>query len=54
MSAYREIVTKTIVGKGKKTFINEYKITTEEKPTYFLNIGIFFFKPNFSAVSFKT
>jgi spore coat protein E len=40
MSAYREIVTKTIVGKGKKTFINEYKINTEEKPDTVLGCWI--------------
>ena len=40
MSAYREIVTKTIVGKGKKTFINEYKLNTEEKPDTVLGCWI--------------
>ena len=40
MSAYKEIVTKTIVGKGKKNFINEYKITTEEKPDTVLGCWI--------------
>ena len=33
MSAYKEIVTKTIVGKGKKTFERNYNLTTEEKPS---------------------
>ena len=40
MSAYKEIVTKTIVGKGKKNFINEYKLTTEEKPDTVLGCWI--------------
>ena len=40
MSAYKEIVTKTIVGKGKKTFINDYKLTTEEKPDTILGCWI--------------
>ena len=40
MSAYKEIVTKTIVGKGKKNFINDYKLTTEEKPDTILGCWI--------------
>lgn len=40
MSAYKEIVTKTIVGKGKKTFEREYNLTTEEKPNTVLGCWI--------------
>ena len=27
---YKEIVTKTIIGKGKKTFKNEYELSTDK------------------------
>lgn len=40
MSTYKEIVTKTIVGKGKKNFINDYKLTTEETPDTVLGCWI--------------
>lgn len=31
MYNYKEIVTKAIIGKGKKTFKNDYEINTNEK-----------------------
>lgn len=40
MSTYKEIVTKTIVGKGKKNFVNNYKLTTEETPDTILGCWI--------------
>ena len=40
MAAYKEIVTKTIVGKGKKSFEKEYNLTTEEKPNTVLGCWI--------------
>ena len=40
MSTYKEIVTKTIVGKGKKNIINDYKLTTEETPDTVLGCWI--------------
>ena len=40
MSTYKEIVTKTIVGKGKKNFENTYSLTTEEKPDTVLGCWI--------------
>ena len=33
MSAYKEIVTKAIIGKGKKYYKNTYTIETENEPT---------------------
>ena len=32
MGSYKEIVTKAVVGKAKKTSVGDYVITTEEKP----------------------
>ena len=32
MSAYKEIVTKAVVGKGKKYYRNTYTINTDSKP----------------------
>lgn len=40
MSTYKEIVTKTIVGKGKKNFITDYKLITEENPDTVLGCWI--------------
>ncbi len=31
MYNYKEIVTKAIIGKGKKTFKNDYELNTDEK-----------------------
>ena len=47
MSNYREIVTKTILGKGKKTFITEHTITPEHVPTTIL--GCWVINHNFSG-----
>lgn len=40
MSNYREIVTKAIIGKGRKTFTNHYVLTPEEKPTTILGCWV--------------
>ena len=36
MANYREIVTKTVLGKGKRLFTNHYSLTPEEKPSTIL------------------
>lgn len=38
--AYREIVTKAVIGKGKKYFKNNYEIETEEVPTTVLGCWV--------------
>lgn len=38
--AYKEIVTKAVVGKGKKYFKNNYTIKTENKPTTVLGCWV--------------
>ncbi len=40
MSKYREIVTKAIIGKGKKYFKNKYSIAAPEKPSTVLGCWI--------------
>lgn len=40
MALYKEIVTKTIVGKGKKYFKNNYTITPTDKPTTVLGCWV--------------
>lgn len=40
MANYREIVTKTVLGKAKKTFANHYSLTPEEKPTTILGCWV--------------
>lgn len=40
MAAYKEIVTKAIIGKGKKYFKNDYTLTPEEKPSTILGCWI--------------
>ncbi len=40
MSKYREIVTKAIIGKGKKFFKNKYTINTEIEPSTILGCWI--------------
>ena len=40
MPSFREIVTKTVVGKGKKTFTNHYSLVTDEKPTTILGCWV--------------
>jgi len=37
---YREIVTKTVLGKGKKLFTNHYSLTPEEAPTTILGCWV--------------
>ena len=38
--AYKEIVTKAVIGKGKKYFKNNYQITTTDKPTTVLGCWV--------------
>lgn len=38
--AYKEIVTKAIIGKGKKFFKNNYEITTEQTPSTILGCWV--------------
>ncbi len=40
MASYREIVTKTVIGKGKKTFSNHYTLVPTELPTTILGCWI--------------
>lgn len=40
MAAFKEIVTKAILGKGKKYFKNNYTITTEVEPTTVLGCWV--------------
>ena len=40
MSEYREIVTKAVIGKGKKYFSNKYSVNTEIKPSTILGCWI--------------
>lgn len=47
MASYREIVTKTVIGKGKKTFSNHYTLVPEEIPTTIL--GCWVINHNFSG-----
>jgi len=37
---YREIVTKTVLGKGKRLFTNHYSLTPEEKPSTILGCWV--------------
>ena len=40
MANYREIVTKTVLGKAKKTFVNHYSLTPEQTPTTILGCWV--------------
>lgn len=40
MANFREIVTKTVIGKGKKTFSNKYTLTPVEKPNTILGCWV--------------
>lgn len=40
MSNYKEIVTKAVIGKGKKYFKNKYSVASETKPTTILGCWI--------------
>ena len=40
MALYKEIVTKAVVGKGKKYFENSYNLETEKKPTTVLGCWV--------------
>ena len=45
--AFKEIVTKTVIGKGKKKYKNTYDIVVEQKPTTIL--GCWIINHNFEA-----
>ncbi|MBQ2873249.1 MAG: outer spore coat protein CotE [Bacilli bacterium] len=45
--AYKEIVTKAVIGKGKKKYTDKYQITVQETPTTIL--GCWIINHNFSA-----
>ena len=40
MSLYKEIVTKAVIGKGKKYYKNSYTITTDNEPTTVLGCWV--------------
>lgn len=40
MSVYKEIVTKAVVGKGKKNYIDKYTVTPEVSPTTILGCWV--------------
>ncbi len=40
MTNFREIVTKSVIGKGKKTFSNKYTLVPEELPTTILGCWV--------------
>lgn len=40
MGTYKEIVTKTVIGKGKKTFKDTYSVLPDEKPTLVLGCWV--------------
>ena len=40
MGSYKEIVTKAVIGKGKKYFKNNYTITVDNKPTTILGCWV--------------
>lgn len=45
---FKEIVTKAVIGKGKKSFKNNYSITTEAVPTTVLGCWVINHLINFS------
>ena len=45
--AYREIVTKAVIGKGKKKYRNSYQVTVEHAPSTIL--GCWIINHNFSV-----
>ncbi len=40
MASFKEIVTKAVVGKGKKYFKNNYSIEVQDKPTTVLGCWV--------------
>lgn len=52
MSNYKEIVTKTVVGKGRKVFKSEYSLTPENTPNTVL--GCWIINHNFSGTNNKS
>ena len=53
MSAYKEIVTKAVVGKGKKYYRNTYTVNTETKPNTVLGCWVINHKFSGSEVNGK-
>lgn len=51
MSNFKEIVTKAVVGKGKKTFTNDYSLKLDDKPTTIL--GCWIINHNFKGIKEK-
>ena len=51
MSNFKEIVTKTVVGKGRKTFFTEHNLTPENTPNTVL--GCWVINHNFSGTNNK-
>lgn len=51
MSNYKEIVTKTIIGKGKKNYTSKYNLNTEQKPDTVL--GCWIINHKFSGTNMK-
>lgn len=51
MSNYKEIVTKTVVGKGRKTFTSNHTLTPENKPNTVL--GCWVINHNFNGANSK-
>ena len=45
--AYKEIVTKAVIGKGKKTYKNSYQVNVDQQPTTIL--GCWIINHNFQA-----
>lgn len=45
--AYKEIVTKAVIGKGKKKYTNSYQVTVEQRPSTIL--GCWIINHNFQA-----
>lgn len=48
MASYKEIVTKAVISKGKKTFTSEHVVNTDNKPSTIL--GVWVINHNFSGV----
>lgn len=40
MASYKEIVTKAVIGKGKKYYKNNYSITVDQEPTTVLGCWV--------------
>lgn len=40
MALYKEIVTKAVIGKGKKNFLNSYEVTCDTTPSTVLGCWV--------------